>query len=241
MSVRMPHTAMVLAAGLGTRMRPLTEQCPKPLVKVGGQPLIARILSPLLAAGVRRLVVNVHYLPEQIEAWLATLTDVEVHVSDERSELLETGGGLAKARGLLGDDPVFVVNTDAFWAPADPGPLRVLAEAFDPETEDECLLLADTGRCLGFSGRGDFFMDERNRLRRRGAAPSAPFAYTGVRIMSPRLYDARPVKPFSATGVWDELIAQGRLTGRLLDAFWLHVGDVQAVRDAEMWTFCHGV
>ncbi len=240
MSVRVPHTAMVLAAGLGTRMRPLTDDCPKPLIKVRGRKLIDRVIEPLKAAGVRRIVVNVHYLPEQIEDYLKNLTDFEVAVSDERGEVLETGGGLAKARAMLGDDPVFVLNTDAFWSPETADPLLALAEAFDPEHEDERLLVADTGRALGFDGPGDFFMEADGRLKRRGEAVSAPWAYAGVRILKPQVYDGRPVERFSAVKVWDELIPTGRARGLALDSFWLHVGDPQALKDAEMWVACHG-
>lgn len=231
---------MVLAAGLGTRMRPLTDNCPKPLVEVGGKALIDHVLAPLAAAGVKRLVVNVHYLPEQIEAYFASQSDFEVIISDERTELLETGGGLAKARPLLGDDPVFVLNTDAFWLPATPEPFVKLAEAFDPQAEDERLLLADTGRALGFDGPGDFFLDDAGRLTRRGEAPAAPWAYAGVRILKPQVYDGRPATRFSAVKVWDELIPSGRVRGLPLDAFWLHVGDPAALKDAEMWIGCHG-
>ena len=240
MSVPVPHTAMVLAAGLGTRMRPLTDDCPKPLIAVRGRKLIDRVMGPLAEAGVRRIVVNVHYLAEQIEDYLRTLSDFEVIISDERGKVLETGGGLAKARPLLGDDPIYVLNTDAFWSPELADPLLALADAFDPAQEDERLLVADTGRALGFDGPGDFFMEADGRLKRRGEAVSAPWAYAGVRIMKPQNYDGRPVERFSAVKVWDELIPQGRARGLPLDSFWLHVGDRQALRDAEMWVACHG-
>jgi MurNAc alpha-1-phosphate uridylyltransferase len=231
---------MVLAAGLGTRMRPLTDDTPKPLLKVRGKALIDRLLDPLVAAGVKRIVVNVHYLAEQVEAHVQARTDVEVVISDERGEVLETGGALAKARGLLGNDPIFVLNTDAFWAPESVEPYLELAAAFDPVTEDERLLVADTSRALGFDGPGDFFMDEAQRLVRRGATASAPWAYAGVRIMKPQLYDGMAAERFSALKIWDSLIPGGRLAGYPLDRFWLHVGDPQAMADAEMWIACHG-
>jgi MurNAc alpha-1-phosphate uridylyltransferase len=240
MSVPVPHTAMVLAAGLGTRMRPLTDATPKPLLKVRGKALIDRLLDPLAEAGVRRIVVNVHYLADQVEAHVKARTDVEVIISDERGEVLETGGGLARARPLLGDDPIYVLNTDAFWGPESPAPLRELAEAFDPAAEDERLLVAATDRALGFDGAGDFFLEANNRLIRRGSAPSAPWAYAGVRIMKPQLYDGAPVERFSALKIWDGLIPNGRLAGHVLDRFWLHVGDPKALADAEMWVACHG-
>ncbi|MFN7178014.1 nucleotidyltransferase family protein [Hyphomonas sp.] len=240
MSVPVPHTAMVLAAGLGTRMRPLTDATPKPLLKVRGKALIDRLLDPLAEAGVKRVVINVHYLADQIEAYAAALKRFDVIISDERAEVLETGGAIAKARPLLGDEPIFVMNTDAFWAPESPEPFLELAAAFDPQAEDERLLIAETGRALGFDGPGDFFLQDNHRLIRRGAAPSSPWAYAGVRIMKPQLYDTRAVERFSAVKIWDELIPQGRLAGHPLDRFWLHVGDPQALADADMWIACHG-
>ena len=240
MSVPVPHTAMVLAAGLGTRMRPLTETCPKPLIEVRGRTLLDRALDPLVAAGVQRAVVNVHYLADRVEAHLETRTDIEIVISDERGEVLETGGALARARPLLGDDPVFVVNTDAFWEPASPAPVDALAAAFDPARMDALLLVADTGRTLGFNGPGDFFRDEDGAMTRRGKAASAPYAFCGLRIIRPQLYDAEPVERFSALRVWEPLIPQRRLHGLVLDAFWLHVGDPKALKDADMWLACHG-
>jgi MurNAc alpha-1-phosphate uridylyltransferase len=153
---------------------------------------------------------------------------------------LETGGGLAKARPFLGDDPVFVVNTDAFWEPTGPDPLQELSQSFDLELMDELLLLADTKRCLGFPGAGDFFRGESGALSRRGDAPSAPWAYAGVRILKPQLYDNAPVEPFSANRIWNEILPKGRMYGHALDRFWLHVGDPKALKDAEFWLRCHG-
>ncbi|MCA8898822.1 MAG: nucleotidyltransferase family protein [Hyphomonas sp.] len=240
MSVPKPHTAMVLAAGLGTRMRPLTGERPKPLIEVRGRALIDRTLDALAGAGVNRAVVNVHYLADQVEAHLKSRTDMEIVISDERGEVLETGGALAKARALLGDDPVFVANTDAFWAPASSQPVEALAAAFDPGRMDALLLVADTGQTLGFDGAGDFFLQDDGALIRRGEADSAPYAYCGLRIICPQLYDAEPVERFSALRVWDRLILQRRLHGLVLDRFWLHVGDPQALKDADMWLACHG-
>ena len=236
----MPHTAMVLAAGLGTRMRPLTDATAKPLLQVAGKTLIDHLLDNLVAAGVQRAVVNVHWCADAVEAHVKARGDLEVIISDERSAVLETGGGLAKARAMLGDEPIFVVNTDAFWGPASAQPLHDLAAGFDPGRMDELLLLADTGRCLGFHSAGDFFCDETGMLTRRGAAEAAPWAYAGVRILKPQLYDDQPAEPFSANRIWNELIPQGRVHGLALDRFWLHVGDPQALKDAEMWLRCHG-
>ena len=240
MSIPVPHTAMVLAAGLGTRMRPLTDNCPKPLILVRGRTLLDRALDPLVEAGVKRAIVNVHYLADQVEAHLKQRTDIEIVISDERGEVLETGGALARARPLLGEDPILVANTDAFWEPATPAPVSALAEAFDPALMDALLLVADTGRALGFDGAGDFFRHEDGAMTRRGNAPTAPYAYCGLRIIRPQLYDHEPVERFSALRVWDRLIPERRLHGLPLGAFWLHVGDPQALKDAEMWLTCHG-
>lgn len=239
--IEMPHTAMVLAAGLGTRMRPLTDATAKPLLEVAGRSMIDRLLDSLAAAGVKKAVVNVHWCADQVEAHLKKRSDIEIVISDEREAVLETGGGLAKARPLLGDDPIFVVNTDAFWEPTGPEPLQELALSFKMELMDELLLLADTKRCLGFPGAGDFLLDKAGKLTRRGDAPSAPWAYAGLRILKPQLYDDAPIEPFSANRIWSDLLLKERMFGHPLDRFWLHVGDPGALKDAEFWLRCNGV
>lgn len=238
--IEMPHTAMVLAAGLGTRMRPLTDATAKPLLEVAGRSMIDRLLDSLAAAGVKKAVVNVHWCADQVEAHLKKRSDIEILISDEREAVLETGGGLAKARPLLGDDPIFVVNTDAFWEPSGPEPLQELALSFKMELMDELLLLADTKRCLGFPGAGDFLLDKAGKLTRRGEAPSAPWAYAGLRILKPQLYDDAPIEPFSANRIWNDLLPKERMFGHPLDRFWLHVGDPGALKDAEFWLRCNG-
>ena len=238
--INMPHTAMVLAAGMGTRMRPLTDATAKPLLEVAGRSLMDRLLDNLVGAGVARAVINVHWCADLVEAHLAKRADIEIIISDEREKVLETGGGLAKARPLLGDDPIFVVNTDAFWEPTGAEPLIALAKSFKKELMDEFLLLADRKRCLGFPGAGDFFRDDKGVLSRRGEAVSAPWDYAGVRILKPQLYDGAPVEPFSANRIWNDLIPKARLHGLPLDRFWLHVGDPDALKHAEFWLRCHG-
>ncbi|MEN0079595.1 MAG: nucleotidyltransferase family protein [Pseudomonadota bacterium] len=241
----LPQTAFLLAAGLGKRMRPLTTETPKPLIKVSGRPIIDRLVDALVRVGVKRLVVNVHWLPDQVEDYFAGRSDIEVKISDEREALLETGGALAKARPLLGNDPIFILNTDAMWAPPTPSPLEALAKAYDPQRMDELLLLADTQRALGFPGAGDFFLDGASAngpgaVARRGEAASAPWAYAGVRIANPAKFDGLSIEPFSANRLWDPMLAAGRLHGLPLDAFWLHIGDPQALSDADVWMRCHG-
>lgn len=238
--IEMPHTAMVLAAGLGTRMRPLTDETAKPLIEVAGRSMINRLLDNLALAGVKRAVVNVHWCADLVEAHLRDRQDVEIIISNERDQVLETGGGLANARPLLGDDPIFVVNTDAFWEPSGSGPLIALAESFNLELMDELLLLADTKRCLGFPGAGDFLKDDAGKLTRRGDALNAPWAYAGLRILKPQLYDNAPIEPFSANRIWNDLLPKGRIYGHPLDRFWLHIGDPKALKDAEFWLRCHG-
>ncbi|MEO1028339.1 MAG: nucleotidyltransferase family protein [Pseudomonadota bacterium] len=240
MSIPVPKTAMVLAAGHGTRMRPLTDTTAKPLIPVMGKSLFDRALDPLVSAGVERAIVNVCWCADLVEAHLKHRTDIEIIISDERDGALETGGGLAKARPLLGDDPVFVVNTDAFWASGADAPIRALANQFDPDAMDLALLVADKERALGFPGAGDFFLADDKTMTRRGEASSAPWAYAGVRIIKPQLYDGMPAEKFSALKVWDPVIAQGRLTGVTLDDFWLHVGTPDSLADAEFWLTCHG-
>lgn len=237
---KMPHTAMLLAAGIGTRMRPLTDTTAKPLLPVANRPLISYLLSALASAGVQRAVVNVHWFADKLERYLSFDHGLDIVLSDERDELLETGGALAAARPLLGDDPIFVVNTDAFWAPADPLPLIGLSRAFDPQRMDECLLLADTGRSLGYQGAGDFHLGDDGQLSRRTGSECTPWAYAGTRILKPQLYDDSRKEPFSANRIWDRLLPAKRLSGMPLDRFWLHVGDPQALRNAEMWMQCHG-
>ncbi len=228
---------MVLAAGLGTRMRPLTDDRPKALVEVAGQPLIDHVLDRLGDAGVKRAVVNVHWFADRLEGHLrARGTGPEIVISDERAELLETGGGLRKARPLLGEAPVFVANIDSVWSDrsrAPGGALAELARLWDAETMDAALLLARRDGAIGFEGDGDFFLGEHGRLTFRGEAPEAPFAYMGVHICRPDYADGGPDGPFSLSGLWRASAAAGRLYGCVLDGDWMHVGDPQARAEAE--------
>jgi MurNAc alpha-1-phosphate uridylyltransferase len=227
-----PTTAMVLAAGVGSRMRPLTDDRPKALVEVAGRPLIDHMLDRLGDAGVTRAVVNVHAFADRLEAHLAQrLRAPAIVISDERDELLETGGGLKKARALLGDAPVFVANIDSVWIEQGAPALPSLAKAFDPATMDVCLLLTPTDAALGFDGPGDFFKDSEGRLTFRGDAATAPFAYIGAHICKPQIVDGEPLAPFSLARVWRRLAPLGRLHGVVLEGEWMHVGD-PAARDA---------
>lgn len=229
---RTPTTAMVLAAGLGTRMRPLTDDRPKALVEVNGRALIDHVLDRLVEAGVRKAVVNVHWFADRLEKHLEGRKDIDIVISDERAELLETGGGLKHARKLVGDDPVWVANIDSVWIDRTDA-LDHLARAWDPERMDAILLLAEREMSIGFEGAGDFFLDEAGKLEFRGDKPSAPYAYMGAHITKPQIVDDGPSGPFSLSPIWRKLAPKGRLHGRVLDGFWMHVGDPQSRDEAE--------
>lgn len=230
-----PKTAMVLAAGLGTRMRPLTDTRPKALVPVAGRALIDRVLDELAAAGVARAVVNVHHFADQMAAHLAARDDMEIVISDEREQLLDSGGGIQKARPLLGDEPVFLANIDSLWTDAAEPPLETLKRAWDPQAMDLLLLLVARGRGLGFEGPQGFLMDAEGRLT-HSASPDlvTPFANVGFGIMKPQILDDQPTEgPFPIHPTWLRLQAEGRLFGAEMKAFWMHVGDPAAREAAE--------
>lgn len=229
----MPHTAMVLAAGLGTRMRPLTDDTPKPLIPVAGKALMDYALDRFADAGVTRAVVNVHYLAEQVEAHVAARSAPEIIISDERGLLLETGGGLKKARARLGDDPVFCTNTDAIMIDGDgPEACAALSEAWDSAGMDALLLLVPIARTSGYDGRGDFDRSDDGRIALR-AGDTAPYVFTGLQILSPSLIDEGPDGAFSTRVLWDKASARGRLHGVVYGGDWLHVGDPQGLEHAE--------
>jgi MurNAc alpha-1-phosphate uridylyltransferase len=224
---------MVLAAGLGTRMRPLTERIPKALVEVAGRPLIDHVLDRLAEAGVRRAVVNVHHFADQVEAHLKGRRDLEVLISDERGELLDSGGGIQHARPLLGEAPILVANIDSLWLDEGAPPLETLKRAWNPEAMDILMLLVRRGHGIGFEGPQGFFMDEAGRLTHSTAADVVtPYANIGFGILKPQVLDGEPASgPFKIQPVWRRLQAEGRLFGVAMDAFWMHVGD-PAARDA---------
>jgi len=226
-----PTTAMVLAAGLGTRMRPLTNDRPKALVEVGGRPLIDHVLDRLAQAGVRRAVVNVHAFADMLEAHVLRRTDLEVVISDERDELLETGGGLRRARPWLGEEPILVANIDTLWT--DDNLIPRLIAAWDPARMDDLLLVVPVEQALGFDGPGDFFIDAAGRLDHRGARPKAPLAYMGVHMLDPALIDAWPDGRYGVFEHWMGFARQGRLHGLVASGLWMHVGDPIALAAAE--------
>ena len=228
-----PRTAMVLAAGLGTRMKPLTDNIPKPLVAVAGKPLLDHVLDRLAEAGVETAVVNIHHLGEMIEKHVAGRERPRIIISDERGALLGTGGGVVKALPKLGGAPFFHVNADTIWIDGVRPNLGRLAETFDASTMDALLLLAPTTGSLGYSGRGDFAMAPDGRLTRRGQQDIAPFVYAGAAILSPAMFRGAPDGEFSLTKLLERAAAAGRLYGLRLDGLWMHVGTVEAIEAAQ--------
>ena len=227
------HTAMVLAAGLGTRMRPITDTRPKPLVEVGDKTLIGHGFDRLREAGVKTAVVNVHYLPEQIEAWAARQTSPAVVISDERTEILDTGGGIVHALHLLGPDPFFVINSDSLWIDEGTPALQRLRAAWDDAAMDCLLLLCPLAWTVGYDGSGDFVMAADGRLARKAKAEGEPLAYIGAYLVGPRLFEGAPDGKFSMNLLWDRAIARNRLYGLEHWGKWLHVGTPEAIGLAE--------
>ncbi len=228
-----PTRAMVLAAGLGLRMRPLTNNLPKPLVPVAGRPLLDHVLDKLAEAGVGEAVVNVHYLPDQIIDHVATRNHPRIIISDERDEVLDTGGAVVKALPLLGDAPFFHLNADTMWIDGVRPNLTRMAEAFDPARMDILLLMAPTASSIGYGGSGDYAMLADGALRKRKENQVVPFVYAGVAIMSPTLFAGAPQGKFSLTKMFDRANEQERLFGLRLDGVWMHVGTPDAVQAAE--------
>lgn len=234
-SVAIPEVAMVLAAGLGKRMRPLTATRPKPLVEVAGRPLIDHALARLEAAGVRKTVVNVHYLADTLEAHLAKRRGgMEIVISDERRQLLETGGGMIHALPLIDADPFLSVNSDNLWVDGPVDSLRLLASNWDDERMDALLLLVPLARAHCHRGKGDFHMDAAGRLRRRRPNGVAPFVFTGIQMVSKRLLAGDvPEGPFSTNVLWSRAIEAGRLFGAVHQGLWFDVGQPESIRRAE--------
>ncbi|MEQ9197360.1 MAG: nucleotidyltransferase family protein [Parvibaculum sp.] len=225
--------AMVMAAGKGTRMRPLTDTMPKPLVPFGGKPLIDHVLDRLEEAGIEEAVVNVHHFADMLEAHLAARKSPRIVISDERAELLDTGGGTKKALPLLGEEPILTFNSDSVWAEELGSNLAELIAAWDPERMDALLMIAEAARTIGYVGRGDFNMDAAGLLSRRGPSTTAPFMFAGVQIVKPALFADGPAGPFSTNLVWDRLIEKARLFGHRMTGTWMHVGAPDDLAEAE--------
>jgi N-acetyl-alpha-D-muramate 1-phosphate uridylyltransferase len=228
-----PTRAMIMAAGLGTRMRPLTETRPKPLVEVAGKALIDHAIDRLKAAGVTEFVVNLHYKAEMLREHLAKRTDIDVVFSDETEGLLGTGGGIVKALHCFDGEPFFVHNSDTIWVEGYGQALPRMIERWNSDEMDGLLLLAPLIGSIGYEGKGDFFMDTNGHLSRVPPGRVSPFAYPGVQIIHPRLFDDAPKGTFSVNPLWDHAIEAGRLYGMRLEGTWFHVGTPSALVEAE--------
>ncbi|OGS52468.1 MAG: mannose-1-phosphate guanylyltransferase [Erythrobacter sp. RIFCSPHIGHO2_12_FULL_63_10] len=232
MSALASDTAMVMAAGLGKRMRPLTTLQPKPLVRVAGKPLIDHALDRLAEAGIARAVVNVHYLADPLEAHLRDRRKPQVVISDERDRLLETGGGMVKALAQL-PDPFFCINADNIWLDGPRSAFADLSRHWNPEAMDALLLVVPHSRAHNFDGPGDFSMDALGRLKRRLPGRVAPFVYTGIQLVSHRLLRDAPSGPFGTMHLWERAIGEGRLYGVSFTGEWFEVGTPQALAPTE--------
>jgi len=226
---------MVLAAGLGTRMRPLTDNLPKPLVPLRGRPLIDHVLDRLAEAGITKAVVNVHHHAEQLEAHLKGRRKPQIRISDERGQLLDTGGGIVRALPLIGRQPCLIHNSDSVWVEGIGSNLARLIAQWDSERMDCLMLVALGASSLGYDGSGDFIMSAGGRLQRRPERELAPFVFTGVSIASPAFFYDAPEGRFSLNRLWDRAAEQGRLYGMRLEGMWMHVGTPEALADAERW------
>jgi MurNAc alpha-1-phosphate uridylyltransferase len=233
MSQLASDTAMVMAAGLGKRMRPLTASQPKPLVRVAGKALVDHALDRLADAGIARAVVNVHYMADALEAHVLERKTPRVTISDERDHLLETGGGLIRAQGQL-PDPFFCLNADNIWLDGPKNAFADLSARWDPQAMDALLLVVPHVRASNFSGEGDFYMDPLGRLSRRRPGRIAPFIYTGIQLVSHRLLRDAPEGAFSTNILWNRAIEEGRLYGVSFTGLWFEVGTPQAIRPTEL-------
>lgn len=236
----MPKTAMVLAAGFGTRLRPLTETTPKAMVRVLGRPMLDVVLDRLAAAGVERVVVNLHHLGHVIREHLKGRKVPEIIFSEEK-DILETGGGIVQALPLLGDEPFFTVNAKIIWLNGKVDALWRLAQQWDPEKMDGLLLLQPTVTAVGYDGKGDFQMDQAGRIRRRHGWEVAPFLYAGIQICHPRLFRDAPKGAFSTNVVWDRAMEEERLHGIRHDGEWYHVSTPKHLEEVERHLLYHGI
>ncbi len=239
-SVQPLSAAIVLAAGLGERMRPLTLDRPKPLLKVGGKALIDWTLDRFVAAGIKRIVVNAHYKAEMLERHLAGRTDIDIAISHE-ADRLETGGGVTQALSLLGDAPFFVANSDSVWLDGPTPAIERLTRAWNPARMDALLLLMSAPRSDDYDGPGDFTMDPEGRLKARVERHVAPYVYAGLHITSPRLFDGAPEGSFRLTRLWRQSEAEGRLFGLIHDGLWFHVGTPDALQSTDSQLAMHNV
>ncbi len=225
--------AMVMAAGLGTRMAPLTQDKPKPLIEVLGKPLIDHVIDRLVQGGVNFIVVNVHHKADMMRAHLAKRKDVEIQICDETDAILDTGGGMAKALPFFKGEPFFAQNADSFWVEGMGHAMTRMKSRWDPEKMDALMLVASCVTAIGYEGRGDFELAALGRLKRRAEMAMAPFVWTGFQIVHSRLFNSAPKGRFSINPLWDKAIERERLFGLRLDGVWIHVGTPEGREDAE--------
>ncbi|HTT82885.1 MAG TPA: nucleotidyltransferase family protein [Rhizomicrobium sp.] len=230
-----PRRAMILAAGLGTRMRPLTNDQPKPLVKVHGKALIDHVIDRLVAAGVETIIVNVHHHAALLRSHLARRRDVEIHISDETDAILGSGGGIFKVLPMFEGEPFFVHNADSIWVEGYGRAMPRMIARWNPEVMDALLLAAPLVTSIGYDGPGDFLMDAEGRLSRVPECRLSPFAYPGVQILHPRFFEGASAGAFSINPLWDRAIDRGRLFGIRLDGVWMHVGTPEALVQSEAY------
>nr|WP_246157203.1 nucleotidyltransferase family protein [Sneathiella litorea] len=224
--------AMILAAGLGTRLRPITDRTPKPLVRVAGRALIDYCLDLLRVAGIRRVVVNKHHLAGQIADFVGNVTDLDIKLSDETAALLETGGGVKKALPVLGKDPFYVLNSDVIVLDSGTSSLKEMHDVWDGEKMDALLLLHPVETAVGYAGGGDFHLGTDGSLTRRQKGEGAPYLFTGVQILNPKLFEDTPGGAFSLNLLYDKALENGRLFGLVHQGHWLHVGTPEALEEA---------
>ena len=228
---------MILAAGLGTRMAPLTQEKPKPLIELNGKPLIDHVIDRLALGGVNFIVVNVHYMADQIVAHLEKRklreSGLDIRICDETAAILDTGGAIAKALPYFEGEPFFTHNSDSLWVEGMGSAMARMKARWNPDTMDALMLLAAGTTAIGYEGRGDFEMDAWGMLKRRPEMNLAPFVWTGLQIVHPRLFEGAPTGRFSINPLWDKAIDKGRLYGVRLDGVWIHVGTPQGLEEAE--------
>ena len=228
------ETAMIMAAGLGKRMRPLTESRPKPLVEVARMAMIDHCFEKLVEAGIGKAVVNVHYLPDMMESHLAAMSyPIDIRVSDERAQLLETGGGLVQAEPLIEEDNFYCINSDNLWTDGPTNSLQQLALAWNEDQMDALLLLVPRSSAHNYQGTGDFHLDDESRISRKLPDQQAPFIFSGIQLISKRLLRDAPAGPFSTNIFWERAIGEGRLFGLVHEGQWFEVGSPEAIAPTE--------
>ena len=233
------NKAMILAAGLGKRLQPITINTPKPLVMVAGKPIIGYAIDHFVKAGLERLVVNVHYLADQVITYLDDRNDIEIIISDETNQIFDTGGGIKKALPFLGNKPFFTCNSDIIWHDKYQEALRGLLSAWKNNNMDALLLLKSIDSAFGYNGKGDFFMEPSGRVKRKKAGESAPFVFAGLQLIKPNIFEEYPEEPFSLNKIFDKLLSNGRLFGFVYNGDWLHIGDLDGLKIAESYFSSH--